>query len=190
MTLVEAPERPIETPSKTPYNGSSSCCTFPFASRKLLDDFKADGRSFGSYRSGRKHAASDLLNAVGTPIVAISDGEILDFYEFACTTHAVVVDHGQFIARYGEIHALAPGIKIGHRVTKRQKIATVGRLECTPDSMLHLELYKGTVKGELSKPGNEFFRRGDLFDPTDCVSQWIKSDSSKPCWERAKAIGE
>lgn len=177
-----------ETTEETP-----DCCTFPFKDRKVLAPYKgggSGGREFGASRSGRLHAATDLLRNAGTPIRAIADGKVTDYYEFYEGTDAVVVDHDIFVARYGEVGRMAEGVSKGSPVKKGQVIAYVGDLIGIDASMLHLELYKGTLSGELSGHNNSFQRRPDIFNPTACVDLWIAGDTDEACWKSEKTLAE
>jgi murein DD-endopeptidase MepM/ murein hydrolase activator NlpD len=140
-------------------------------------------RCFGARRSkgARAHAGCDLYSDEGTIIHAITSGKVtLGPYAFYQGTYALEVDHGSFLARYGEIqqHAF---VKQGDDVAAGQQIAKVGNLIGITNSMLHLELYDKsaqgplTVRGKLTaktKGGMPFMRRRDLIDPTEKLNQW------------------
>jgi murein DD-endopeptidase MepM/ murein hydrolase activator NlpD len=86
-------------------------------------------RRFGANRKGdRKHAGADLYAPVGTAIYAMDDGEIINGpYAFYLGTQAVEIQHGDFVARYGEIRGVASGFKKGSKVIKGQLIAYFGQ---------------------------------------------------------------
>lgn len=155
---------------------------FPFT--KLPNVNWTDGmRSFGSRRSGgaRAHAACDLYFPEGTIIHAITDGRVtLGPYPFYQGTYALEVDHGAFLARYGEIQ-LSTLVHQGDQVTAGQAIAKVGNLTGIVNSMLHLELYDKSAQGPLTVRGAQsaktangvrFMRRRDLIDPTAKLNVW------------------
>jgi murein DD-endopeptidase MepM/ murein hydrolase activator NlpD len=134
------------------------------------ESYKTSPRNFGSGRSGgRRHGGCDLYAPVGTPVRAMLAGRVrIAPYEFYGGTWAVEIDHGTFVARYGEVkpssvRALAEGADI----SPGQVIAEVGKLNNFNKSMLHLELFAGTATGGLTNRGNPpYQRRADLFDPT------------------------
>lgn len=104
-------------------------------------------------------------------------------YEFYSDTFALEIDHGSFLARYGEVQGYTY-VKAGDSVTAGQRIARVGHLVGidVPSDMLHLELYANTLSGALTQPaGNSllrspdnvpFYRRKDLQNPTDRLNTW------------------
>ncbi len=156
-------------------------------------DDPASTADFGAARSGgRIHAGCDLYwrNDGGlayqtsyyqynnnTPIYAVADGVITDYYYFYQGTNALVVDHGDFVVRYGEVddNGLPGGLGVGSAVTAGQHIADMGDLDMSSGtwSMLHFELYSGDLTGPLSNSNNwtylhvpdaNYQRRGDLMD--------------------------
>ena len=139
-------------------------------------DYTEAPRSFGSCRDNcnRRHAAADLYTNTGTIIHAVADGEIIDFYEFYLGTYALVIDHGDFVVRYGEIKGNLPqGMRIGARVKQGRGIAYVGRLNGLNQDMLHFERFAGWARGPLTDTGNyPFQRRRDLVNPTQDLIAW------------------
>jgi len=132
-------------------------------------------RSFGARRDNgtRKHAGCDLYAPVDTPILAVADGLILSAGLFYNGTWSVVVDHDDFVVRYGEVQASLPaGVAPGQRVTRGQIIAKVGRMQHIVHSMLHFEMFSGDVDGNLTDRSRKpYMRRSDLLDPTPYLDQ-------------------
>ena len=143
-------------------------------------------RSFGSLRSkGRRvHAACDLYFPQGTIIHAITTGTVVQGpYPFYQGTYALEVDHGAFLARYGEIQQAAL-VRPGEHVKAGQPIARVGHLVgiTVLSDMLHLELYDKSAHGPLTQKSDAltardaqrrpFYRRKDLINPTAKLNQW------------------
>jgi murein DD-endopeptidase MepM/ murein hydrolase activator NlpD len=158
---------------------------FPFPTPPPTDWIHSP-RAFASNRSNgaRAHAGCDLYFKKGTWIYAIGDGIVTRGpYPFYCGTFALEVDHGDFLARYGEIQAIT-AVKEGDRVQAGQQIARVGHLVGiqVPSDMLHLELYDKSASGPLTitdaarskktSDGISFMRRKDLIDPTPRLNQW------------------
>ena len=147
---------------------------FPLRARPAADYHRA-GLSFGSDRDGgrRKHAACDLLAPLGTEILAVDDGVLIQApYAFYHGTFALEVWHTYFVVRYGEISRAAAGLRAGSTVTRGQVIAYVGRMH--RDSMLHFEMYSGFDSGPLTVRSNPpFQRRPDLMDPTGFLDRAV-----------------
>lgn len=157
-------------------------CFFPF---KTLPSVNWTGgvRRFGSGRSNgaRAHAGCDLYFPAGTTIHAITSGTVIaDPYWFYDGTYALEIDHGGFVARYGEIQKQAL-VRKGDHVSAGQPIAKVGNLLSIVNSMLHLELYDKSAQGPLTvrtsktartAAGIPYWRRKDLIDPTPKLNEW------------------
>lgn len=139
---------------------------------KATADYHEGARKFGAKRpSGRKHAGIDLYAPAGTVVRAMESGKVLRVYPFYCDTYAIEVDHGSFIARYGEVDKRKSNIfvRAGDHVQRGDQLGVVGRLVGiqVPSNMLHLEMYCSTQDSALTVKGNApFQRRKDLFDPT------------------------
>lgn len=144
---------------------------------KATADYHDGARRFGSRRAkGRKHAGIDLYAPAGTVVRAMSDGKVINVYAFYCGTWAIEIDHGSFIARYGEIDPDQNKIFVdkGDTVKRGEQIAVVGVLIGikVPSNMLHLELYASTSHASLTEKGSPpYQRRNDLFDPTPSIDK-------------------
>jgi murein DD-endopeptidase MepM/ murein hydrolase activator NlpD len=164
---------------------------FPFPSVPTAS-WTTGPRKFGANRSGgkRAHAGCDLYFPKGSWIHAVADGTVVRGpYAFYAATFALEIDHGGFLARYGEVQANTL-VNEGDTVKAGQKIAKVGHLVgiVVPSDMLHLELYDKTATGPLTvdaahskkrADGVPFLRRKDLMDPTPRLNEW-KSHLPKP----------
>ena len=162
--------------------------SFPFAQSSTFPFVGAGAgmRAFGARRSGgaRAHAGIDLYFREFTDVLAMADGVVTRGpYDFYLKTFAVEIDHGAFIARYGELAPEdTPPVQEGDTVVQGQKIGRVGILTKSdgsrlgvPSMMLHLELYDKTETGKLTRAvgtsarnalGIPYFRRRDLIDPS------------------------
>jgi murein DD-endopeptidase MepM/ murein hydrolase activator NlpD len=158
---------------------------FPFAILPK-EDWMSGPRRFGANRKGgaRAHAACDLYADKGTIIHAVADGRVIRGpYTFYAGTSAIEIDHGKFIARYGEVQSDA-FVREGDTVTMGQQIARVGHLQgiAVSSDMLHFELYDKSATGSLTvrnksesklrQDGVPYMRRRDLIDPTPCLNAW------------------
>jgi hypothetical protein len=134
-----------------------------------------DGRdkdSDGKYQ--RRHAGCDLYAPVGSEIIAVKDGVIIQSpYEFYDGTYAIEIDHEDFVCRYGELQSNVPTyVKAGASIKQGQVIGYVGKLQTVAQSMLHFEMFSGEQTGALTKKKNlPFQRRSDLIDPTNFLNR-------------------
>ena len=170
---------PVSPPVVAASNGQ---CFFPFKQLPSVN-WTQDIRRFGARRSNgkRAHAGCDLYFPTGTIIHAITSGKVIDDpYWFYDGTYALEIDHGTFVARYGEIQKQAL-VRKGDHVSPGQPIAKVGNLLSIVQSMLHLELYDKSAEGPLTvktsktkktADGVPFWRRRDLIDPTPKLNEW------------------
>lgn len=189
MTTLEGTDEDAEPAGQTASDTDSSVTTpgdaqffFPFTQLPKLN-WTEDIRRFGARRSGgaRAHAACDLYFPEGTIIHAITAGKVtLGPYPFYQGTFALEVDHGTFLARYGEIQQ-STFVHQGDQVTAGQPLAKVGNLIGITNSMLHLELYNKSAQGPLTVKGVQtartasgvpYMRRKDLIDPTAKLNEW------------------
>lgn len=142
----------------------------------LKVDFKSitGSRKFGSSRDDgkRSHAGVDFVADAGTEVYAMTAGTVLQVYTFYESTKAVEVrNEDGSILRYCEI---SPSVKKGDKVEQGELIGTIMKADGGTE-MLHLELYFGDAKGDLTQRTNtvytyvdskKFQRRSDLMDPT------------------------
>jgi murein DD-endopeptidase MepM/ murein hydrolase activator NlpD len=140
--------------------------------------------AFSKIRAHHQHEGIDLYAPIGTSVLSMSKGIVMDVYPFTgahagspwwCDTWAVLVDHGPFLLNYGEISplvakgdSLSKGQTLGHIIQVLQK--NKGR----PQSMLHLEMYalgSSPAKGwGLQEPPPS-----GLLDPTFLLSSLTTS---------------
>lgn len=148
--------------------------------KKATADYHEGARRFGASRSGRRHAGIDLYADAGTVVRSMADGLVLRVSKFYCETWVVEVDHGTFIARYGEIDKNRNNIFVeaGDKIRRGDKIGVVGKLVGikVSSNMLHLEMYSTIDRSPLTVRDNmPFQRRKDLIDPTESIDQAVFS---------------
>jgi murein DD-endopeptidase MepM/ murein hydrolase activator NlpD len=185
LDAVRAKPEVHEPPNQSDISNSGHQFFFPFPILPAADWIRSP-RAFASNRSNglRPHAGCNLYFEKGTWIYAIGDGTVTcGSYPFYCQAFALEVDHGDFLARYGEIQAKTT-VKEGDKVHAGEQIAKVGHLVGVqvPSDMLHLELYDKSASGPLTIPDAArskkrldsipFMRRKDLIDPTARLNQW------------------
>ncbi|MFA5169938.1 MAG: LysM peptidoglycan-binding domain-containing protein [Sulfuriferula sp.] len=179
QTNTEAIVKPVKLPS-TPKTDKKIIhgLLYPLAI-KATADYHTGARRFGSSRSHgtRKHAGIDLYAPLGTIVRAMADGVVIRVYKFYCETFAIEVNHGTFIARYGEVdpNPIHLFVKKGQQVKRSDPLGKIGHLVgiSVPSNMLHLELYSTTesplIMDLTQKGSSPYQRRGDLFDPTPSI---------------------
>lgn len=162
--------------------------TYPFSrfSEFAFVGAGAGMRAFASRRSSgkRAHAGIDLYFPDLTEVRSMADGVVTRGpYPFYLRTFALEIDHGPFIARYGELAPEAVwAVEEGDSVERGQPLGRVGVLTNAngsrlgvPSMMLHLEMYDKTESGKLTRAagtsarnaaGVPYFRRRDLVDPS------------------------
>lgn len=133
-------------------------------------------RRFGANRpDGRKHAGCDLYAPVGTKIYAMADGTIVDHRSYYLDTYQITVNHGDFIARCGEVKPNGERLATGLQVRIPGKKRSTYRL-CWPVSVserehyvdVHLEIYSDATNNSIYRAASSlpYQRRADLVDPT------------------------
>ncbi len=95
-------------------------------------------------------------NPVGTPIFAISDGQIVsanDNYDgnAGCFTIQLKSSKDNFI--YAFLHVSQLTVKTGDQVKSGQQIAQIGRTQCARNTYPHLHLDRGCIQGGVPQRG-------------------------------------
>ncbi len=145
---------------------------FPLPKEFQDKGYHSGSRMFGCNRSGRAHAGCDLYADIDTNIFAVGDGTIIGYYPFYWQTYALVVDHGKFIVRYGEVqpplsaktdfpkefgvdpppdqhmNGLPGNLAVGKDVQRGQKIAYVGLLR-KPDGKKRIDWDQAMLHFEM-----------------------------------------
>jgi hypothetical protein len=147
---------------------------FPLAALPK-QSWHSGGCNFGASRDhgARRHAGCDLKEPKGTQIYAVADGILVQRpYAFTPGVHAVEIQHGPYLMRYGEI---LPGSYTGGKTVKKgEPICKIGILD-SGKQMLHFEIYSnGSSRVPLTNKRSPslFRRRSDLMDPTKLLDEW------------------
>lgn len=97
--------------------------------------------NFG-YRWGVLHAGIDLANAIGTPILAVSDGVVVDAGPTAGYGMWVKLRHADgTVTLYGHVNTTL--VSVGQRVMAGDQIATMGNRGNSTGPHLHFEVLQG-----------------------------------------------
>ena len=112
------------------------------AARRPLFVLPAKGTytsSFGA-RWGTLHAGVDIANAIGTPIYAVADGEVIDSGPASGFGMWVRVQHADgTITVYGHIDTTL--VTVGQKVMAGDQIATMGNRGFSTGPHLHFEVH-------------------------------------------------
>lgn len=97
--------------------------------------------SFG-YRWGVLHGGIDIANSIGTPIVAASDGVVIEAGPSAGYGMLVKLRHSDgTVTLYGHVNSTT--VSVGERVMAGDQIATMGNRGYSTGSHLHFEVLQG-----------------------------------------------
>jgi len=97
--------------------------------------------NFG-YRWGVLHGGIDLANSIGTPIVAVSDGIVIDAGPAAGYGMLVKLRHADgTVTLYGHVNTTL--VSVGERVMAGDQIATMGNRGNSTGPHLHFEVLQG-----------------------------------------------
>jgi|WetSurMetagenome_2_1015567.scaffolds.fasta_scaffold49346_3 murein DD-endopeptidase MepM/ murein hydrolase activator NlpD len=142
-------------------------------------------RRFLALRSEGKryHVGVDLYGNVGDPVVACTDGRIVNFYEFYAGSFALFVSHGPVVVNYAELvgdSLTRSGLHVGSAVSAGQTMGFVAQL--VSDHMCHFETYApGTEQNARWLVGQP--RPKNLLNPTKFLlhlaAQGIGIDAKK-----------
>ncbi|MEU6129793.1 M23 family metallopeptidase [Saccharopolyspora sp. NPDC047091] len=107
----------------------------------------ADGTftsGFGS-RWGSTHKGIDIANNIGTPIVSVNDGEVINAGPASGFGQWVRVQHDDgTITVYGHVNTI--DVSVGEQVKAGDKIATIGNKGQSTGPHLHFEVIQGGSK--------------------------------------------
>ncbi|MDU0478153.1 M23 family metallopeptidase [Staphylococcus chromogenes] len=91
-------------------------------------------------RWGSFHSGIDIANAVGTPILAVMDGTVIDSGPASGYGNWIRIKHEDgSISVYGHMESL--DVSVGQHVTAGQKIAGMGNRGFSTGSHLHFEIH-------------------------------------------------
>ena len=91
-------------------------------------------------RWGTLHAGIDIANAIGTPILAIMDGTVIDSGPASGYGQWIRIQHSDgSVSVYGHMSTLA--VSVGQSVTAGQQIAGMGSEGFSTGSHLHFEIH-------------------------------------------------
>jgi murein DD-endopeptidase MepM/ murein hydrolase activator NlpD len=127
----------------------------PIANKQLISLASGYGmRIHPVYKVRRMHQGIDFSAAIGTPIYATADGQVITV-EFSFTGYGnmVEIDHGfGYKTRYAHMHGFA--VRKGQRVKRGELIGYVGNTGLSTGPHLHYEVH---INGIPKNPVYYFF---------------------------------
>jgi murein DD-endopeptidase MepM/ murein hydrolase activator NlpD len=126
------------------------------------------GARFGAARGGHRHAGQDLFGRTGTPLLAVSDGVVLE--------RASEGGRGNYLALYDPgarrtyvyLHLQRPALAgRGERVHAGQRIGAVGCTGACFGDHLHFEIRRGRSPD------------GEAIDPRPELERWARSSGAR-----------
>jgi peptidoglycan LD-endopeptidase LytH len=147
-TLFESTPIPTPTPAPTilsPIEGPPDRLVIPVAGikRSQLIDTYADARS-----DERTHDAIDIPAPVGTPVLAVADGEIVRFHDSelgGITIYQISADR-KFVYYYAHLQGRAAGLSEKQSVSRGTVIGYVGDTGNAGQGNFHLHFSIGMIQ--------------------------------------------
>lgn len=139
--MLNGPKEEIEIeniPSKIFKDGDGFIFPIPEKSRKNLIGY------FGDQRGNRKHQGIDVAAKRGTPVVAITNGEITKVKEGGRGGKQVWMKDLKNEYTFYYAHLNSQSVEVGQNVKQGDELGTVGSTGNAPDSAphLHFEIIK------------------------------------------------
>ncbi|MDY3127447.1 MAG: M23 family metallopeptidase [Corynebacterium sp.] len=132
-----APETPTQLAPKTGHTADGRQVVFPTTGRLTS--------TFGM-RWGSMHNGIDIANPVGTPIVSIMDGEVINSGPAQGFGNWIRIKHANGeVSVYGHMQANSLAVRVGDHVTAGQHIATIGSEGHSTGPHLHFEIHPDGV---------------------------------------------
>ncbi len=132
LTTLATEERPASTIAKE--------LIFPVSGKSNIGSYWGDARDAG----GRKHEGIDVFASKGTPVVAVTDGYVLEVIEDGIGGKSVTIQSDDYSWRTYYAHLDAQKVSKGQIVKKGQLIGTVGNTgnAKTTTPHLHFGIYE------------------------------------------------
>lgn len=147
-TPVAAPPAPIVTPAPAPGDTlplAASAAELEALAAALIVPVQGVRRedlrdTFNEARGERVHEALDILAPRNTPVLAATDGRVLELHESVAGGLMVYAADAadRFVMMYGHLESYAPGLAKGQALRQGQVIGYVGTSGNAPANTPHL----------------------------------------------------
>jgi murein DD-endopeptidase MepM/ murein hydrolase activator NlpD len=108
-------------------------------------DYGAADAGFGAARSGHVHEGQDVFAPSGTPLVAVSDGEVVETGSDGGRGNYLSIHDPDAGRTYNYFHMVAPAkVSEGDRVKAGQQVGAVGCTGSCWGDHLHFEVHEGS----------------------------------------------
>lgn len=163
-TPADSSAVPVRTVSERSFSASALLVPVEGIAPGDLDD------TFSARRSGgRTHRAIDIMAPRGTPVLAVSDGEITRIHSNRLGGKVLYLrsPDGEYDFYYAHLNGYAEGLEVGMQVRQGDVLGYVGNTgnaRRTPPH-LHFQVLKRSESGR-GTPVNPYrlFTRSDLYD--------------------------
>jgi murein DD-endopeptidase MepM/ murein hydrolase activator NlpD len=117
-------------------------------------DYGTAENAFGAARSGHMHAGQDVFAPTGSPLVAVSEGEVVEAGSDGSQGNYVYLYDPREDRTYVYMHMVAPpAVKTGDRVSAGQNLGGVGCTGSCWGDHLHFEVHAGRgIEGQAQDP--------------------------------------
>ena len=107
-------------------------------------DYGESGAQFGAARSGRTHEGQDMMVPTGTPLVAVSDGEVVETGTDGGRGNYLSIYDPAEDRTYNYFHMVRPAsVQQGEKVEAGQEVGAVGCTGSCFGDHLHFEVHDG-----------------------------------------------
>lgn len=127
-----------------------------------------EGAAYGAARSGHVHEGQDVFAVAGTPLVAASEGVVLETGNDGGRGNYVAIFDPRADETYVYLHMQAPsGVSAGERVRSGQRVGEVGCTGSCFGDHLHFEVRGGRAV------------EGPPRDPRPLLERWARSSGAE-----------
>lgn len=124
-----------------------------------------EAAAFGSSRGARAHAGQDVMSRTGTPLVAVSDGVVLDAGQDSGRGYWLAIYDRRLRRTYVYLHMDTPArVGRGRRVRAGERVGSVGCSGSCDGPHVHFEIRAG--RGMEGRPS----------DPRPPLERWAARD--------------